>query len=83
MHTQKKGLSIRLNDEEFSAVETLAERYNVPMTQIIRWAIQAFQDYSRTQDHRITLPIDFAELIDKKARSAHLNEPGQKYNSGA
>lgn len=79
MNTPKKGISIRFTEDEMSMLEALAERYDVPMTQILRWSVKALDDYVETRGGKLTLPLDFSELMKTKEYPQHLNEAETEY----
>lgn len=80
MTTQKKGISVRFTDKELDRLETLADRYNVPMTQIIRWAITALDDYATANDKKLTLPVDFTSVFRQQRNHSVVAEssPGEE-----
>lgn len=80
MPKPKKGISVRFTPDELSRLETLANRYNVPMTTIIRWSIQALDDYTANSNGRLTLPVDFRNLL-RDQRASVVNEPGPDYSA--
>lgn len=58
----KKGITVRFTDEEMRQLEELAERYQVSLATILRWALRALAEYVEQCDGRITLPLDFTRL---------------------
>lgn len=62
MAVGKKGITVRFTDEEMKQLEELAERYQVSLATILRWALRALAEYVEHCDGRITLPLDFTRL---------------------
>lgn len=70
MATDKKGITVRFEDEEMERVNELARRYNVNSTTVIRWACNALYEYVEANGGKITLPLDFSmifEAVESKA----------------
>lgn len=81
MPEPKKGISVRFTPDELSRLENLADRYNVPMTTIIRWSIQALDDYTANSNGHLTLPVDFRNIM-RDQRDSMLNENSSNYSKG-
>lgn len=63
MATEKKGITVRFEDEEMDRVNELARRYNVNATTVIRWACNALYEYVEANGGKITLPLDFSLIF--------------------
>lgn len=64
MPSDKKGITVRFEDEEMDRISELAKRYNVNVTTVIRWAINALYDYVQANGGKITLPLDFSKIYE-------------------
>lgn len=63
MASSKQGITVRFEDDEMKAIDELAKRFRVSSATIIRWAIQALNEYVQQNQGRITLPLDFSEYF--------------------
>lgn len=72
-----KNISVRFTDEEFEKMKILADRYQVPQSTVIRWALNAIDDYAAQNNGKITLPLDFSKALEHQSQ---LNEPETEYN---
>lgn len=63
MASNKQGITVRFEDDEMKAIDELAKRFRVSSATIIRWAIQALNEYVEQNQGRITLPLDFSEYF--------------------
>lgn len=54
------------------AIDDLAKRFRVSSATIIRWAIQALNEYVQQNQGRITLPLDFSEYFAPITRKIEL-----------
>lgn len=75
MNTPKKGITVRLNEAELTRLETLADRYRVPAAQVIRWAIAALDEHVNRRDGKLTLPVDFTEILNAPPAQSLVAEP--------
>lgn len=60
---KNSALSLRLEDALADKLEWLSKRFKVPEAQIIRWAIEALWDYTKTQGDQCMMPINFTKLF--------------------
>jgi len=58
----KKGITVRFEDDEMAKLEQLGARYQVSSATILRWALQALVEYVEINGGRIILPLDFSNL---------------------
>lgn len=58
MATDKKGITVRLEEDELKALDTLAQRYRVSSATIMRWALRALADHVERNDGRLVLPLE-------------------------
>lgn len=58
--SNRKGITVRFEDQEMQQLEELAKRYHVSSATIIRWALKALADYVEVNGGKITLPLDFS-----------------------
>jgi|694.fasta_scaffold117753_3 hypothetical protein len=65
MATNKKGITIRFEDDEMAKLDELAARYHVSSATIIRWALKALGEYVEANGGKITLPLDFSTFYRK------------------
>lgn len=70
MASEKKGITVRFEDDEMERIALLAKRYNVNPTTIIRWAIIALYDYVEANGGKITLPLDFSKIYESLESAA-------------
>jgi len=56
----RKGITVRFEDDEMAKLDELAARYHVSSATIIRWALKALADYVEINNGRIILPLDFS-----------------------
>ena len=61
----RKGITVRFEDEEMAKLDELAARYHVSSATIIRWALKALADYVTVNDGRIVLPLDFTTFYQQ------------------
>ena len=61
----RKGITVRFEDEEMEKLEELAKRYHVSSATIIRWSLKALADYVEINNGRIVLPLDFTAFYQQ------------------
>jgi hypothetical protein len=77
----KVNRSIRFDEGQTEKLKALAERYDVPESIIVNWALNALINYVDSHDGHVTLPINF-ERLWTSAQNTHphgLNEKGGGY----
>lgn len=72
MPTNKQGITVRFEDDEMKAIDEMAKRFRVSSATVIRWAIQALNEYVQKNHGRITLPLDFSEYFAPLVRQVEL-----------
>jgi hypothetical protein len=60
MPSDKKGITVRFEEDELARIEALAKKCIVNPTTVIRWGVNAILDYHEASGGKITLPLDFA-----------------------
>lgn len=65
--SNRKGITVRFEDDEMAKLDELAQRYHVSSATIIRWALKALADYVEINNGRIVLPLDFTTFYQKAA----------------
>ena len=79
----RKGITVRFEDEEMEKLEELAKRYHVSSATIIRWSLKALADYVEVSGGRITLPLDFSRFYEQAVRyPVELKQVADKSNEG-
>jgi hypothetical protein len=82
MNEIKRAITIRPTQKQQERVSELTEKYRVPASQIIDWALEAFIEFIDIHQGKLTLPIDFTELppqIDTSSNGSHeKNAPKSK-----
>ena len=63
----RKGITVRFEDDEMEKLEELAKRFHVSSATIIRWSLKALADYVEINQGRIVLPLDFTTFYQKAA----------------
>jgi hypothetical protein len=63
--SNRKGITVRFEDEEMAKIDELAKRYHVSSATIIRWALKALAEYVEVHQGRITLPLDFSSFYNQ------------------
>lgn len=61
----RKGITVRFEDDEMAKLDELAARYHVSSATIIRWALKALADYVEVNGGRIVLPLDFSSFYQQ------------------
>jgi hypothetical protein len=77
--SNRKGITVRFEDEEMAKLDELAARYHVSSATIIRWALKALADYVEINNGRIVLPLDFTTFYQQAVTFAELkvaDDPG-------
>lgn len=69
------NLTIRIKPEEYRELQNLTERYKVSQATVVRWAIDALNDYIEKNNGRVTLPVDFTEILNASPAQSLVAEP--------
>ena len=79
MAKHTKNLTIRLDESEFDQLQLLTSRYKVSQANVIRWAIEALGEYVQRNDNKVTLPIDFDDILNQRQPASSLREQSASY----
>jgi len=75
---EKKAVTIRFSPDELETIERLCERYNVPQTTFIRWAVEALVAYTDFHGGNLHLPIDLSAEWEKVQNQPPSDNPQTK-----
>lgn len=87
MSSEKKGITVRFEEEEMRELDELSDRYRVSSATIIRWALRALSNHVERNDGRLVLPLQLGDepaakpltaKARKKASSGRQGSPAKK-----
>ncbi|MDC0088134.1 hypothetical protein OAI07_01185 [Akkermansiaceae bacterium] len=82
MPSNKKGITVRFSEDEMEQLDALAVSYGVSSATVIRWALKALVEYVEMNNGKITLPLDFTEIMKQSASVNPLSSLEEQSSGG-